>query len=75
MEIVSIYIKLMNKFTKLLNNLDKDPAILKLQKKFYNFYVFSFLKLIISPFKVKRYLGQKFIFFFNFYIYFKSQKN
>ena len=64
----------MNKFTKLLNNLDKDPEILKLQKKFYNFYVFSFLKLIISPFKVKRYLGQKFIFFFNFYIYFKSQK-
>ena len=29
MEIVSIYIKLMNKFTKLLNNLDKDPIISK----------------------------------------------
>ena len=70
MEIVSIYIKLMNEFRKLLNNLDKDPAILKLQNKFYNFYIFNFLKLILNPLKVVRYLLQKLIFFVNFYIYF-----
>ena len=74
MEIVSIYIKLMNEFRKLLNNLDKDPAILKLQNKFYNFYIFNFLKLILNPLKVVRYLLQKLIFFVNFYIYFQSQK-
>jgi len=74
MEIVSIYIKLMNEFRKLLNNLDKDPAILKLQNKFYNFYIFNFLKLILNPLKVVRYLQKKLIFFVNFYIYFQSQK-
>ena len=74
MEIASIYIKLMNNLKQLLKNLNKDPAILKLQNKFYNFYIFSFLKLIISPLKIKRYLSQKFIFFVNFYIYFQSQQ-
>jgi hypothetical protein len=61
-------------FKEIIRNLDKDPTILKLQNKYYNFYVFSFLKLIISPYKIKRYLNQKFIFFVNLYIYFKSQK-
>lgn len=59
---------------EILRNLNKDPAILKLQNKFYNFYIFNFLKLILSPLKIGRYLSQKFIFFINFFIYFQSQK-
>ena len=58
----------------LFKNLKKDPAILKLQNKYYNFYLFSFLKLITRPDKIFRYLINKWIFLVNFYLYFKSQK-